>query len=97
MIFEKVKKSDVVLDQPDEPYFDKRDIQVNLTYVEHEVIQDILVNAVDTLNSVFPYGLHDLPIDNEIVQRYTTIQNLRERFNALWDDRFNTDKKDEIL
>jgi hypothetical protein len=32
--------------------------------------------------------MFDLPIDSEIVQRYTMLENLRERFNTLWSDRF---------
>jgi hypothetical protein len=33
-------------------------------------------------------GIWDLPLDNPIIQRYTLIENLKERFNILWADRF---------
>jgi len=68
----------------------QNDITVTLTEVEHELINDIFCHALESYQLVSPYdsGIWDLPIDNPIVQRYTLIENLKERFNLLWADRF---------
>jgi hypothetical protein len=73
-------------------HIEKSDIQVTLTFAEHELMCDLLNAAMEMMNFASPYGsgLHDLSLDNEIVQRYTAIDNLRERFQILWSDRFNT-------
>jgi hypothetical protein len=66
------------------------DIVVSLTESQHEIINDILMNALEGFQLVAPYdaGLFDLPLDNELIQRYTIIQNLKEMFFELWSDRF---------
>ena len=68
------------------------DITITLTEVEHEMINDVLNHALESIHVVAPYsdGIWDLPLDNTIIQRYTLIANLRERFNVLWADRFET-------
>ena len=43
-----------------------------------------------------PYSMFDLPIDSDVVQRYSMIENLRERFNTSWSDRFNINSDNEI-
>jgi hypothetical protein len=65
-------------------------ITVTLTESQHELINEILVHALDAYQLVAPYddGIFDLPLDNAIVQRYTMIDNLREMFLELWSDRF---------
>jgi hypothetical protein len=71
---------------------DQNDITVTLTEVEHELINDILLHALESIHLVAPHdaGIWDLPIDSPILQRYTLIENLKERFNLLWADRFET-------
>jgi hypothetical protein len=65
-------------------------ITVTLTESQHELINEILHHAMDSFQLVAPYddGLHDIPMDNPIIQRYTMIGNLRELFYELWADRF---------
>lgn len=67
------------------------DIDIRLTEAEHELIIDLLVHALDAYQLVAPYdaGVHDLPLDNPIVQRYDMIENLRERLVVLWKDRWD--------
>lgn len=74
---------------------DTNDITIRLTEVEHELLVELLVHALESYQLVSPYdaGLHDLPLDNPIVQRYDTIENLRARFVELWQDRWD---KNEI-
>jgi hypothetical protein len=45
-----------------------------------------------------PYGAgsYDLPMDNEIMQRYTMIENLRETFIELWSDRWSDVPVEEL-
>jgi len=73
-------------------------ITVTLTESQHELMVDLLNHAMDAANLIMPYGAGslDLPMDNEIVQRYTMIENLREIFLELWSDRWS-DVPDEEL
>lgn len=66
------------------------DITVTLTESQHEMLLDLIMNSIEAFHLVAPYddGMHDLPLDNAIVQRYDTLDTLRETFLALWHDRF---------
>lgn len=66
------------------------DITVTITESQHELLNDVLMHAIEAYQVVSPYdmGLHDLPIENEIVQRYTLLENMKEMFYTLWSDRF---------
>lgn len=66
------------------------DITVTLTESQHELINDILMHSLEGFHLVAPYdsGLFNLPIDSELIQRYTMLQNLKEMFFELWTDRF---------
>jgi hypothetical protein len=78
----------VVEDTNEDSHIDQGDIQVALTFGEHELMVDILRLSIEMMDFSCPQGMFDLPIDSEIVQRYTMLENLRERFNTLWRDRF---------
>jgi hypothetical protein len=78
----------IVEDTNEDSHIVQGDIQVPLTFAEHELINEVLLQAVNSFDFACPYGMFDLPIDSEIVQRYTMLDNLRERFNILWSDRF---------
>jgi hypothetical protein len=67
------------------------DITVTLTESQHEMMMDIILNALDSFQLVAPYddGMHELPLDNAIIQRYDTLDTLRQTFTTLWSDRFN--------
>ena len=80
----------IAIDTNDDAHMEQGDILVPLTMAEHELLNEIIIHAVDAANFAIPYCLADLPITNEIVQRYTMIDNLRERFGILWADRFQT-------
>jgi hypothetical protein len=80
----------VVEDTNEDSHIVQGDIQVLLTYAEHELINEVLMQASTSFDFACPYGMVDLPIDSEIVQRYTMLQNLSERFYILWSDRFTT-------
>lgn len=67
-------------------------ITVTLTESQHELINEMLVHALEAFQLVSPFddGICDLPLDNPIVQRYTMIDNLKEMFFELWTDRFHS-------
>jgi hypothetical protein len=79
----------IIEDTNDDVHIDQNDLNVTMTFAEHELLNDVLMQAIEAMDFACPYGLHNLPIDSEIVQRYTMIENLRERFNTAWSDRFN--------
>jgi hypothetical protein len=87
-----------VIDQPivedtnDDLHIDQNDFNITLTYTEHEMLCDVLLQAVEIISFACPYGYFDLPMDSELIQRFSTIENLRERFNHAWSDRFNNNE-----
>jgi hypothetical protein len=96
MIALSVANYPVVEDTTDDSHIDQNDVIVTLTYAEHEMMCDILCQAETMIDFACPYGIGDMPIDSELVQRYTMIENLRERFNTAWSDRFNINSNNEI-
>lgn len=85
-----------VEDTTDDSHVDQNDVNVTFTYAEHEMMVEIMCEIANMLDFACPSGMFDLPIDSELVQRYTMIENLRERFNTSWVDRFATNSNDEI-
>lgn len=90
MISLSVPNYPIVEDTNSDEHIDQNDLNMTFTYAEHELLMEVMMQAVTAMDFACLYGLHDLPMDNEIVQRYTMIENLRERFNTLWSDRFNS-------
>jgi hypothetical protein len=86
----------VVEDTTDDSHIDQNDLNMTFTYAEHELLREVILHAVEAMDFACPYGMFDLPLDSEVVQRYTMIENLRERFNTAWSDRFVTDSENEI-
>jgi hypothetical protein len=82
----------VVEDTTDDSHIDQNDVNVTLTFAEHELMCDIMCQASTMMDFACP-DMFDLLIDSELVQRYTMIENLRERFNTAWSDRFSTGMK----
>lgn len=77
-----------VEDTHEDDHIDRNDFDLKLTFTEHELIMDVLCRAVDVMEFACDYHF-DKPIDDPFVQRYTLIENLRERINLAWSDRFN--------
>ena len=73
----------------DSIHMDTKDLEVALTYKEHEVLNDVLVGVVDNLYAILPYGWRELPKDNELYVRYSQIEDLQEKFANLWSQRFD--------
>lgn len=70
----------------------ENDITVTLTESQHEFLNEILCHAMDSFHLAAPFddGMFDLSFDNPIVQRYAMLENMREMFNQLWVDRFES-------
>jgi hypothetical protein len=83
----------IALDTNDDAHIVQRDIQISLTYAEHELICEVLRQASDAFDFTCSYELQNLPLDSEIVRRYNILENLRETFYVLWSDRFSQVKK----
>jgi hypothetical protein len=56
------------------------------------MLVDVLLQAVEMMNFACPNRYFDLPMDSELIQRFSTIENLRERFNESWSDRFTNNE-----
>ncbi len=65
------------------------DVEVIFTYKEHELLNDVLVGAVDNLYALFPYGWRELPEDNELYIRYKELEDLQNKCANSWSQRFN--------
>jgi hypothetical protein len=64
-------------------------ITVTLTESQHELLLDVICHAQEAMDFTIPFdGMCDLPLENVIVQRYTSLGNLREMLYELWTDRF---------
>jgi len=96
MIALSVANYPVVEDTTDDSHIDQNDVNVTFTFAEHEMMCDLLCQAATIMDFASPYSMFDLPIDSDVVQRYSMIENLRERFNTSWSDRFDNDSNNEI-
>ena len=74
MIALSVANYPVVEDTTDDSHIDQNDVIVTLTYAEHEMMCDILCQAETMIDFACPYGIADMPIDSELVQRYTMVE-----------------------
>ena len=92
MISLPVVNQPIVVDTNEDAHIDQNDLNVTLTFTEHEMLVDVLLQAVEMMNFACPNRYFDLPMDSELIQRFSTIENLRERFNESWSDRFTNNE-----
>lgn len=92
MISLPVVNQPIVEDTNEDAHIDQNDLNVTLTYAEHEMMCDVLLQAVEMIQFACPDGYFDLPMDSQLIQRFSTIENLRERFNTAWSDRFTNNE-----
>ena len=92
MISLPVVNQPIVVDTNEDAHIDQNDLNVTLTFTEHEMLVDVLLQAVEMMNFACPNKYFDLPMDSEVIQRFSTIENLRERFNESWSDRFTNNE-----
>lgn len=68
---------------------DTSSIQVTLTCREHEIINNTLITAIDSLLMLCPSGWAELPDDSELKIYFEEIQQLQESFGVTWSQRFD--------
>lgn len=92
MISLPVVNQPIVEDTNEDAHIDQNDLSITLTFNEHEMLCDVLLQAVNMIEFACPYGYFDLPMESELIKRFSTIENLRERFNESWSDRFKNNE-----
>lgn len=77
----------------DETPYDQQDLSVTLTEAEHELLINVLSMSIGNFDELVDFcALHDLPMNNPIVQKITMMENLKERLNFMWCERFDESK-----
>ena len=66
---------------------DKSPVTLEFTYEEHDLLNSIFCHASDALDLAVPC-IYDLPEDSEVRQRYTMLDNLKNRSYDFWAQRF---------
>lgn len=66
---------------------DQSPVKMEFTYEEHDLLNSILVHAIDGMSLAIPC-IYDLPEDSEILQRYRMLASMRNRSYDLWAQRF---------
>jgi hypothetical protein len=69
--------------------YDMTPITMEFTADEHDLLNSILVHALDGMDLAIPC-IYDLPEDSEILQRYEMLDSMRNRSYDLWANRFQT-------
>ena len=69
--------------------YDTTPITMEFTADEHDLLNSILVHALDGMDLAIPC-IYDLPEESEILQRYQMLDRMRNRSYDLWANRFQT-------
>jgi hypothetical protein len=69
--------------------YDTTPITMEFTADEHDLLNDILVHALDGMHLVIPC-IYDLPEDSESLQRYEMLERMKNRSYDLWSNRFES-------
>ena len=67
--------------------YDTTPITMEFTADEHDLLNNILVHAVDGMDLAIPC-IYDLPEDSEIRQRCEMLERMKNRSYQLWSQRF---------
>ena len=70
-------------------YYDTTPITMEFDADEHDLLNSILVHALDGMDLAIPC-IYDLPEDSEILERYQMLDSMRNRSYDLWANRFQT-------
>jgi len=66
---------------------DQSPVTLELTYEEHDFLNDILCHASDGMYVACP-SFQELPEDSEFRQRFKMLEDIRHKSNQLWKQRF---------
>ena len=67
--------------------YDTTPITMEFTADEHDLLNNILVHALDGIHLAIPC-IYDLPEDSEIRQRYEMLERIKDQSYQLWSQRF---------
>ena len=70
-------------------YCDQKPISIEFSFVEHDMLKQILNHALDAYDFTGYSEIFDLPDDSQVKRKYDMILELKERAHALWMHRFN--------
>ena len=66
---------------------DKKPVMLEFSYEEHDLLNSILVHAIDGMDLAIPC-IYDFPKDSEIRQRYEMLDRMKDHSYSLWATRF---------
>ena len=68
--------------------YDMTPVTMEFTADEHDLLNNILVHAVDGMDLAIPC-IYDLPEDSESLKRYEMLEHMKNNSYKLWSQRFN--------
>jgi len=68
--------------------YDTTPITMEFTADEHDLLNNILVHALDGMHLAIPC-IYDLPEDSESLQRYEMLERMKNHSYSLWETRFS--------
>ena len=68
--------------------YDMTPVTMEFTADEHDLLNNILVHAVDGMYLAIPC-IYDLPEDSESLKRYEMLEHMKNHSYSLWAQRFN--------
>jgi hypothetical protein len=69
--------------------YDITPIKMEFNAEEHELLNNILVHAIDGMDLAIPC-IYELPEDSEIRQRYEMLYRMKNYSYKLWSNRFES-------
>jgi hypothetical protein len=72
-------------------YYDTTPVTMEFTADEHDLLNSILVHALDGMDLAIPC-IYDLGEEFEIRKRYKMLERMKDQSCQLWSNRFDIDK-----
>ena len=69
-------------------YCDQQSVSLELSFEEHDLLNDILTHALEMYDFVGYFGIDKLPNDSEMKLRYNMLKEMRNCSLGLWQERF---------
>lgn len=83
-----LETDEVDYDVEEQNYCDQKSVTMEFTFEEHDLFNDVLCHALDTI--YFSLG-DQFNRDSEVCERYRMIEDMRNRSLSIWSKRFNND------
>lgn len=68
---------------------DESPVTIEYTMEEHELLNSIMVAALDSIDTIAYGEIYDLPKDSPIRIRYELLNSMRQRSLELWSQRWD--------